>query len=67
MPRLTFEVVKYTATKRTKGDDGRMRTRQKTFDQTINPFNKRADGCVKTRSDIMEELRAVAAAWKSAP
>lgn len=64
MGRITFEVVKYTATKRVRCPDGRTRTRQRTFEQTINPFNKGADGAVKTRPEILEELRAEAAAWK---
>lgn len=37
--------------------------RQRRFSQTLNPFNRNADGTVKTERDIMVELRAEAAEW----
>ncbi len=67
MARITYEVVKYKATKHVRYPDGRTRTRYKTFEQTINPFNRGPDGCVKTRSEILQELSAEAAAWRAEP
>jgi len=42
---------------------GKTVRRQRRFWQTLNPFNRNADGTVKTERDIQEELRAEAAAW----
>lgn len=41
--------------------------RQRTFEQTINPWNKTSDGKVKTYKHIYPELEAKAAAWKAEP
>lgn len=41
--------------------------RQRTFSQTLNPFNKNTDGSVKTVPDIYRELSAKAEAWKAEP
>ena len=46
---------------------GRQLIRSRTFTQTLNPYNRRADGLAKSRGDIMTELRAQAAAWQEAP
>lgn len=43
---------------------GRRGRRQRTFRQTINPFNKNAAGQVKTRSEILLELDGQTAAWQ---
>jgi hypothetical protein len=40
---------------------------QRTFRQTINPFNKNGRGQIKTRREIRDELRFQAAAWKPDP
>jgi hypothetical protein len=42
---------------------GRRGQRSKTFRQTINPFNKNADGVPKTYREIWAELEVVAAGW----
>lgn len=42
---------------------GKRTTRKATFMQTVNPFNRNADGAVKTESEIGAELRAEAKAW----
>lgn len=64
--RLTFEEVRYKAIKRIKTENG-WKLRQKTFSQTISPFNKNGDGSVKTRHDIHVELVAEAEVWKNEP
>jgi hypothetical protein len=46
---------------------GKRRSRSKTFWQTLNPFNKKADGSVKSRRDIMEELRGKIKLWEKEP
>lgn len=43
---------------------GKRFTRSRTFTQTVNPYNKNADGQVKTRGEIYKELRDEAAAWQ---
>jgi hypothetical protein len=66
--RITFDEVKYHAKKRGKCKIcGKHRTRQQTFSQTLNPFNKNTDGSVKTRYQIMEENKKEAAEWKKEP
>lgn len=44
---------------------GKKVRRQRTFSQTLNPFNKNEDGSVKTVPDIYRELRVQADAWKT--
>lgn len=46
---------------------GRLRNRQRTFWQTLNPFNRNADGVPKTMVEIEAELGVEAAAWKREP
>lgn len=45
---------------------GRECTRTEKFFQTLNPFNKNADGTVKTRQDIVRELKPQVEAWEKA-
>jgi hypothetical protein len=64
----SFEKVTHRAEKRVPCTIcGRKMTRAKTFWQTLNPFNKNADGDVKSREEIYRELKAEADAWKSQP
>lgn len=42
---------------------GKPGRRSTTFYQTLNPFNKNADGTVKTRAEIESELLAKDEAW----
>lgn len=69
MTRYVFERVERRATKRVKcaGGCGKLQPRARTFYQTINPFNKRADGLPKTRQDILAELEVEARNWQSDP
>jgi len=42
-------------------------TRQRTFSQTINPFNVNLDGSPKTSREIWESVKAEAGRWDPAP
>ena len=46
---------------------GKKRKRVRKFWQTLNPFNKKADGTVKSPSDIREELAVKVRKWKEEP
>lgn len=63
-----FEEVKLTLVKHFTCGCGRNLRRQKTFMQTINPYNMVADRSrPKTREEIATELRAEGLTWRSAP
>ncbi|MDR3464207.1 MAG: hypothetical protein P4L76_18035 [Beijerinckiaceae bacterium] len=62
--RVTFDEVKAVGT-RYEVVDGKKRRRQKTFYQTVNPFNKNADGSVKTRAEVYVAVKAEAHAWEN--
>jgi hypothetical protein len=64
MTTYRFEVVGYPITKPTACSVcGKKMRRSTTFTQTINPFNKNADGVMKTRGEIWKELAAEAESW----
>lgn len=68
MPTYRFERVPWTAKKSVPCTVcGKKIRRQRTFEQTLNPFNKTTDGRVKTIKDIYPELRAKADAWRNEP
>ncbi len=46
---------------------GKRRKRVRKFCQTINPFNKNADGTVKNRFDIRTELQTQVDKWRKEP
>ncbi len=47
---------------------GKKLTRKTTLSQTLNPFNKNKEtGELKTRSEIIEELKVEAEDWKTEP
>ncbi|MCP3820124.1 hypothetical protein NLX86_19085 [Streptomyces sp. A3M-1-3] len=61
-----FERVPLTATKSVPCTGcGKKVRRQRTFEQTINPYNKNADGIPKSRIDILHELKTQADAWQA--
>jgi hypothetical protein len=64
-----YEAVTFPAAKnlRCPGECGKKVRRQKTFQQTISPFNRNAEGQVKTRPEIFAELRAQAEEWQQKP
>lgn len=60
-----FQEIKFHAQKSGKCVTcGKRRKRTKVFWQTLNPFNKKANGTIKTRLDIMEENKAEASEWE---
>lgn len=66
--RYTFNEVSVSATKRWKDPvTGKARQQTRKFYQTLNPFNKAADGTPKTREQIMSEITAEKAAWLAEP
>ena len=66
--RTTFEEVKHYATKRVKCSNcNKTVRRQKTFSQTLNPFNKNKDGSLKNRLQIKDELVEEASKWRKVP
>lgn len=62
MPTYRFQSVTLQAARKKDG-----KRQQKTFSQTLNPFNKAADGTPKTREQILVELREEADRWKNEP
>lgn len=68
MPTYRFEEVKgYYDKKVPCTVCGRQVRRQRTFSQTLNPFNKNAQGELKTRKEIYAELHEKGTAWKAEP
>ena len=66
--RVTFEEVKYNMQKSGKCPVcGKTCTISKKFFQTLNPFNKNADGTVKSRDDIYKGLTIQIKDWKKIP
>lgn len=63
---ITFDEVKRPAKKRVRcAVCQKPVQRQRTFSQTLNPFNKKKNGQVKTRRDISDELTQEAEKWKT--
>lgn len=62
----TYDPVKLTSSKSFKACRvcGRPGKRQRTFRQTLNPFNRNAAGEPKTYREIQDELRCCAATWQ---
>lgn len=42
---------------------GKSATRQQTFEHTVNPFNRNADGTVKDYDQVRADVTAEANAW----
>lgn len=64
--RHTFDEVKLTVKATAPcGKCGKKCSRSKKFWQTLNPFNTKDDGSVKNREDIMVELNAQAAVYRT--
>lgn len=63
-----YEPVTWQTSKRVACPDcGKKVRRQKTFSQTVSPFNKNAEGQPKTELEITAELREQAAKWENEP
>lgn len=64
----TYEQVKRTAYKTVRCSScGSTLRRQKTFTETLNPFNTNADGTIKSRKDIWDSLAKKIVSWQSEP
>jgi hypothetical protein len=65
---IRFERVPLTAAKTVQctGCGKRLR-RQRTFEMTLNPWNRNAAGRPRTRQEILAALSARAAEWKLQP
>jgi hypothetical protein len=61
--RVVFNEVKVKGTRRWTDANGKRRQETKAFMQTVNPFNKNADGSVKTYEQIKRELTAERDFW----
>lgn len=62
--RVTFNVIKDRASKSGKCREcGKRCSRSKTFEQTLNPWNKNKDGQPKTTDEIRAELRVSVKTW----
>lgn len=64
--RMTFDEIAVKGRRIWKDADGKRRTQVVKFWQTENPFNKNADGSIKSRSDIGTELNEQFKAWVAA-
>jgi hypothetical protein len=66
MTTYVFDEIRWPSGRRTLKcrNCGRRFTRSRTFTQTVNPWNKNADGEIKTRHEIYAELKAEANAWQ---
>lgn len=63
----TFEKVELHAAKSGKCVCGKRLRKNKTFHQTINPWNKNMNGFIKTKHEIYDELKSQIEIWKSLP
>jgi hypothetical protein len=64
---IRFEPVGLTAYKNVKcASCGKRLRRQRRFEQTLNPYNRK-DGYPKSAGEILAEERAKAAEWKQQP
>ena len=65
---VRFERVPVTAVKtvRCTGCGKRLR-RQRTFEMTLNPWNRNAQGQPRTRQEILDALQAQADEWQGRP
>jgi hypothetical protein len=61
--RITFDEIKVKGTRRWTDEEGKKRQQTRTFMQTVNPFNKHANGRQKSRDEIVTEVRAERDAW----
>lgn len=68
MPTYTFREVPLYGTKTVPCSGcGKKLRRQRKFSQTLNPFNKAADGRPKTAKQIQDELATEIRQWEQEP
>jgi hypothetical protein len=65
MTIIRFDVIKAHSTKSGKcnGGCGKRLTRSKTFEMTVNPFNKNPDGTIKIREEVSRDVHRAAKEW----
>lgn len=64
MTTIKFQVVKVRASRSVACPKcGKKVKRSRTFERTLNPFNKNADGSVKTYSEVLADVGAEARFW----
>lgn len=64
MTKYTFQVVRQSRTLSGPCPAcGGTTSRTKTFEHTINPFNRNPDGTMRTYEEVRENVRAEAAEW----
>lgn len=64
MPTYRFEPVKAGITRRGKCPAcGKTVQRSRTFEQTVNPFNRHEDGTPRSRAEIRAAVDLLADAW----
>jgi uncharacterized coiled-coil DUF342 family protein len=64
--RITFDEVSVKGVRRWKDAAGKWHQETKKFFQTLNPFNKAADGSPKSYEQIRAEIRTERDAWMAA-
>jgi hypothetical protein len=68
MIRYHYEPVRVTAVKKLPCPVcGKLLRRQRTFQETINPFNKNPDGTQKTSREVLASVQARAEDWRTVP
>ncbi len=66
--RIRFEQIKVTAVRNLHCPGcGKKFRRQRTFSQTVNPYNRNPAGRPKTRSEVAESVSAEASTWSVTP
>ncbi len=61
--RYVFDEIAVKGVRRWTDADGKKRQETRKFFQTVNPFNKNADGSLKARDQILVEIKAERDAW----
>lgn len=64
MAWVKFKVMKATARRTVKCKCGKTATRSKTFECTINPFNRNEDGSVKNAAEVQRQAQEQADKWQ---
>ena len=64
--RVVFNEVSLKGKRTYVDESGKRRQETKKFWQTVNPFNKNADGSIKTREQILIEIGRERDDWLSA-
>lgn len=63
MTRVVFQEVAVKAVFRWRDADGKKHQETRKFRQTYNPFNKGADGAIKSREQIYAEVKRERDLW----